>query len=229
MPAPAQEKSGVWMAMMCRVSDCTRRRNTDGYCHNHYYRLTHGLPMEPIYVVRVCALISCGHTYLVDITNGAVSSRRYCTHKCKMLDAGRRKRRRKAKLECTYKGCKRSQLSAGLCSTHYRRNKDGEDMDAPIRASHKRRPGYRRKSSAGYIIIDGRSEHRMIMERHIGRKLSPDETVHHRNGVRHDNRIENLELWANRHPKGYRVKDKIQWCLDFIARYQPLIDKGLVK
>ena len=57
------------------------------------------------------------------------------------------------------------------------------------------------------------------MEQHLGRKLHSKETVHHLNGVRHDNRLENLELWSSHHPYGQRVEDKLDWAMDLLQVY----------
>ena len=90
----------------------------------------------------------------------------------------------------------------------------------------------RSKDAAGYIRIRIRKrrgknkfmsigEHILIMEQLLGRKLHKGETVHHINGVRDDNRIENLELWASNHSKGSRVKDLVSWAKKLLKEYAP--------
>lgn len=52
------------------------------------------------------------------------------------------------------------------------------------------------------------------MELHLGRSLVKGETVHHINGDREDNRLENLELWASPQPYGQRVEQLLTYVLE---------------
>lgn len=75
--------------------------------------------------------------------------------------------------------------------------------------------GYRKIFRNSKYIL----EHRYIMEQKIGRQLLKCENVHHINGIRDDNRPENLELWSTSQPSGQRVSDKLEWAKQMIKLY----------
>lgn len=139
---------------------------------------------------------------------------------------GGTERNYKMGIPCLVDGCEEPAKGLGLCTKHVARLRTKGDTADP------KPPRYRYVSSTGYMLVmhEGKRvpEHRLVMAQHIGRDLLKHENVHHRNGDRLDNRLENLELWSSSQPSGQDVADKLAWAQEIVALYQPLRDAGLI-
>jgi hypothetical protein len=130
------------------------------------------------------------------------------------------------KTTCEVPGCDRRHAGNGLCTSHKSQLQRGQEL-RPIGAGFrlawddrkgyvhvKAPPGHPNARKDGYMF-----EHVLVMSQLLGRPLLPHEQVHHRNGLKNDNRPENLELWAMHQPKGQRVADLVAWAREILACY----------
>lgn len=127
--------------------------------------------------------------------------------------------------QCTGPECDRQARTLGMCETHYEQmRRTGETW--PIKTATGRYT-----TQAGYVCVyvperadaplnGWMMEHRMVMSDFLGRRLRRKENVHHRNGVRHDNRLENLELWVTSQPSGQRPEDLCIWAAMILKQYE---------
>ena len=136
--------------------------------------------------------------------------------------------------KCKEDGCERIHFGRGWCNQHYNLwykhgYKPGtktlwtpEEIKERYKASISAGPGTRVIDNKGYIRVkvatddwrfpmaDGKGwalEHRLVIADHLRELIPSRKTVHHKNGIRNDNRLENLELWESHHPPGQRSSD----------------------
>ena len=209
----------------CSVTNCDKKLKAKGYCQTHYMRLRrHGTTNDPVSTKAKCSIESC---------NDYSKARGFCYKHyhsyMKYDDPFHSNRRRIGRAPCKIESCEGFNHGGGYCQKHkYRLEKYGGIDDKLL----KQRPrGSGSIDKHGYKIVVCPEwlgyrknyripEHRLVMSEHLGRRLLPDETVHHKNGIRTDNRLENLELWSSSHPAGQKVEDKLLWAHEIIDLYE---------
>ena len=162
---------------------------------------------------RICIVKDC---------NGKYHAKGYCKlHYSAIQRNGDFKSRKILRGLCNLSDCDRPHSAQGYCQMHYLRWLRHGSTN-PTRASRGsgsiNRDGYR------VIKINGKPcfEHRKVMADYLDRELFKDETVHHKNGVRDDNRIENLELKVSAHGPGLEIHDAIDWAKEILQRYEKI-------
>lgn len=226
---PIRERSGPQTGP-CSFPDCGRQQSCKGYCQQHYRQWRDDKELKPIGVHepynrdRVCSFDGCGRR---------VAAIGLCRTHRKQVLAGQELhaiRGDDRPVDCTFEGCDRPHYSKGLCKGHAAQRRRNQELK-PL-GWKRADPNYRYlHPKTGYVLVRAEGhpnahdkgrilEHVLVMSTHLERPLRKGENVHHINGVKDDNRIENLELWSTSQPKGQRVIDKIAWAREIIALYE---------
>lgn len=132
---------------------------------------------------------------------------------------------------CSVAGCEQKHRCNGYCARHYMRMWQF-GAPGPVESTKRKAPervvsprdGYARIRATGHPRADKAGmvlEHIVVLETQLGRPVDwlKGEQVHHINGVKDDNRPENLELWVVSQPCGQRPVDLVDWAREILRRY----------
>jgi HNH endonuclease len=186
----------------CSTEDCPNKVHARGMCAKHYQQ-----DRARRNGAKQCRRAGCT---LLAVFDGLCRPHYY---RRRRLDD--EKELRDAR-QCSVEGCTRPYDTGGYCQLHYaRKRKTGVTGPAALlRAVNG--TGYLTRAGYRYRWHDGQrmAEHQIVMEEILGRKLEPGENIHHRNGIRSDNRPGNLELWVKMQPAGQRVEDVVAFVVE---------------
>lgn len=131
------------------------------------------------------------------------------------------KEKRRMQMRNSYRRRKGLPLIEGKYTSH-EGNQKGEGKGYINTSGYRilHRPNHPNSGKCGNIC-----EHVYVMSNYLNRPLKKGENVHHINGIKDDNRIENLELWHRAQPAGQRLDQKINWCKEFLEEYGYIISK----
>jgi hypothetical protein len=199
------------MRRTCSAKDCTKIVAGKGLCGAHYMRYR----VEK--QTGICSVEDCGRKlYAKSLCSG------HAKRLNKTGEAGPAFRKRIARTgDCSVDDCGRKIVCGGMCHAHYERRRREGVVGGAIKRIAKKGSGSLNNYGYRRFCVDGKTvfEHRMVMERHLGRCLIDNENVHHINGDKCDNGIENLELWNTSQPAGQRIEDKVAWAREILAAY----------
>lgn len=211
---------------VCTVPICDRPLSRTGLCHGHYERRRRTGNLSEHIPIRVRSEMPKSCT--VDGCTSAVNSGGLChVHYARAFRKGYRVIATEAPA-CSVPDCSDPVRCKSYCTSHYNKwRRWGTPTPAP-----RPKPAHKKRDPSGYIVVwrpDSPMamangfvpEHRLVMAESIGRPLCKFENVHHINGVRDDNRPENLELWNTYQPSGQRVPDKVAWAVNILSLYTP--------
>lgn len=125
---------------------------------------------------------------------------------------------------CSIEGCLGGPIAKGYCSKHYQRISKGLplDFEKEIGKTYisdgyivEYRPGHIQAYADGKVM-----QHRRIMADILGRRLFSFENVHHKDGNRRNNSVDNLELWVSKQPVGQRPEDLVAWAKEILSLYE---------